>query len=131
MRYVSLLFPFLLAACATTGNDTRVAIVTMSNGQEFAGASCTVTTYYTGWNVVTPAYVDIGRGNGDLRIVCNKTGYRTSELILPPIGQSGSNVGVGLGGGSGGVGVGLGFMLPVTSSGGRYPPRIVVNMNPQ
>lgn len=134
MRYLVLFAPLLLAACASGGwGDGRVAIATAgSNGQEFGGANCAVTNNSGGWNVTTPASIEIGRAAGELRIVCNKPGYRTSELRLPPSGQrSGSNVGVGLGGGSGGLGVGLGFSLPVTFGGGSYPARVVVNMYPQ
>lgn len=123
----------LLGACATGGQgDGRVSITTATNGQEFAGANCVVMTSAGSWNITTPATLQLGNVNGELRIVCNRFGYRTSELRLPPYGQaSGSNVGVGLGGGSGGVGVGLGFSLPIMSGGGGYPPRVVVNMYPQ
>lgn len=132
MRYISLLLPLVLTACAT-GNwgDGRVTVVTASNGQEFGGASCAVMNNAASWNVTTPGTLEIGRASGELRIICNKPGYRTSELRLPPYGQqSGSSMGVGLGGGSGGVGLGLGFSLPISSGGGSYPPRIVVNMYP-
>ncbi|WP_076591515.1 hypothetical protein [Herminiimonas arsenitoxidans] len=134
MRYAGLLLPLLLSACASTGSgDGRVLITTASNGQEFGGANCVVTTNASSWNVVTPASVQVGRSNGELRIICNKYGYRTSELRLPPSGgqPTGSRVGLGLGGGSGAVGLGLGLSLPITSGGGGYPARVVVNMNPQ
>lgn len=134
MRYLVLLFPLLLTACASSGwGNGRVAIATVgSNGQEFGGANCIVTNNAGGWNVTTPATVEVGPAAGELRIVCNKLGYRTSELRLPPYTRgSGSNVGVGLGGGSGGVGLGLGFTLPITTGGGSYPARVVVNMYPQ
>jgi hypothetical protein len=131
MRYAICLLPLLLTACASGGwGDGRVAISTASNGQEFGGAVCTVMNNAGSWNVTTPASIQTGRAEGELRIVCNKPGYRTSELRLPPYGQSASSMGVGLGGGSGGVGVGLGFSLPIASGGGSYPPRIVVNMHP-
>lgn len=123
----------LLGACATGGQgDGHVSIATASNGQEFGGANCAVMTGAGSWNITTPATLQLGSANGELRIVCNRFGYRTSELRLPPLGQaSGSNMGVGLGGGSGGVGVGLGFSLPIMTGGGSYPPRVVVNMYPQ
>ncbi len=136
MRFVTcsaLSLSLLLGACATGGQgDGRVSIATASNGQEFGGANCVVITGSGSWNVVTPATLQLGEANGELRIVCNRIGYRTSELRLPPYGQaSGSSMGVGLGGGSGGVGVGLGFSLPIMTGGGSYPPRVVVNMYPQ
>lgn len=124
--------PFLLGACATgAGNDGRVSIVTASNGSEFAGANCVVNTNSQTWNIVTPATLMIGNANGDLHVICSKFGYRTSELILPPYGQSGSSVGLGMGGGSGNVGVGLGFSLPISTSGGYYPARVMVTMRAQ
>ncbi|MNR92577.1 hypothetical protein D3C72_236130 [compost metagenome] len=135
MRYAALLLPLLLTACATGGNgDGRVSVATAANGQEFSGANCTVMTNSGSWNVLTPATVQVGGVSGELRVICNKYGYRTSELRLPPYvaGSSGSRVGLGLGGGTGAVGLGLGFSLPISSSGGAsYPPRVVVNMSPQ
>jgi len=123
----------LLGACATGGQgDGRVSFATASNGYEFGGANCVVQTGSGSWNIVTPATLQLGDANGELRIICNRRGYRTSELRLPPYGQSsGKSMGVGLGGGSGGVGVGLGFSLPIMTGGGSYPPRVVVNMYPQ
>jgi hypothetical protein len=126
------LLALFLSACATgAGNDGRVSVVTASNGSEFAGANCVVSTRSQTWNIVTPATLMIGTANGDLHVVCNKAGYRTSELILPPYGQSGSSVGLGMGGGSGNVGVGLGFSLPISTGGGYYPARVMVTMQPQ
>lgn len=128
----AILLPLLLTACASGFGNRQVTIATATpNGQEFAGASCAVLTDSRSWNVTSPATLDIPV-NGDLRIVCNKAGYRTSELRLPPIGQGGgSSVGLGMGGGSGAVGVGLGFSLPVSSGGSNYPPRILITMSPQ
>ncbi|MFC7287639.1 hypothetical protein ACFQPC_06265 [Herminiimonas glaciei] len=135
MRFAALLLPLLLTACATSGNgDGRVSVATASNGQEFGGANCSVTTNSGSWSVLTPATVQLGGANGELRIICNKPGYRTTELRLPPYAptSSGSRVGLGLGGGSGAVGMGLGFSVPISSGGGGYyPPRVVVNMAPQ
>jgi len=135
MKYAALLLPVILTACATSGNgDGRVSVATAFNGQEFGGANCTVMTNSGSWNVLTPATVQVGAANGELRVVCNKYGYRTTELRLPPYApnSSGSRVGVGLGGGSGAVGLGLGLSLPISSgSGGSYPPRVVINMAPQ
>jgi uncharacterized membrane protein YfcA len=133
VNYSLLSLSLLLGACASTGSgDGRVSIATASNGQEFSGASCVVTTGAGSWNITTPATLQVRDGYGELRIVCNRIGYRTSELRLPPYSSgSGSSMGVGLGGGSGGVGVGLGFGFPIMTSSGGYPSRVVVNMVPQ
>jgi len=132
-RYAGLLVPLLLIGCASTGpNNGQVYIASAENGQEFGGASCTVLNNTQSWNIVTPTTLSIGGANGELRVVCNRAGYRTSEVRLPPISSgSGSNVGVGLGGGTGAVGLGLGFRLPISSGGGYYPARVIVNMNRQ
>lgn len=131
-KMAAVLLPLFLAACATGLADRQVTIATATtNGQEFSGANCFVSTNSRSWNVTTPVTLEIP-ASGDLRIVCNKAGYRTSELRMPPIGQGGgSSMGVGVGGGSGNVGVGLGFSLPISSSGSSYPPRIRVTMSPQ
>jgi hypothetical protein len=121
----------LLTACASTdSNDGLVSLSTASNGQPLEGAQCAINTRRASWTIVTPATVNIGPGDGDLRIVCTKPGYRTSALILPPYAQaSGSSLGFGMGGGSGNVGMGMGLSFPLTTN-GWYPASIVVNMNP-
>ena len=128
MRYLILLFSFALAACATTGSGNgTVSIETTSNGQALPGANCNVSTGAGNWNVITPATAMIGSPSGDLRIVCNKNGFRTSEVIYRPSRPVNSNVGIGAGsGGRVGVGVGLGF--PISLGGGGYPSRITVDM---
>lgn len=131
MRYLILLFSLSLAACATTGSGNgAVSIETMSNGQPLPGAQCSVSTGAGNWNVSTPATAPVGSPHGDLRVICNKSGYRTSEVVYRPTSPMNSNVGIGVGsGGRVGVGIGLGF--PIGLGGGGYPSRIVVEMNPQ
>jgi hypothetical protein len=130
-RLISML-PLLLAACATTNPGGSISVETRAQGQPLAGANCVVRTGAGNWNVVTPGTVFIGNPIGDLHVVCDKPGYRTSELVYrPSSGYSGSGVGVGLGGGSGNVGVGLGLNVPLMLGGGGYPARIIVDMNPQ
>lgn len=132
MRYLILLLPMALVACATTGSSGGViAVETAAGGQELAGANCTVSTNSGTWNVVTPASVTVGNANGDLRVVCNKEGYRTSEMIFRPSSPLGSSVGLGAAGGGGNVGVGVGLSFPVSLGGGTYPSRVRVDLNPQ
>jgi hypothetical protein len=66
---------------------------------------------------------------GNLRVSCNKPGYRSSDVIYQASGAS--SFGVGLGGGSGNVGVGLGLNIPLRLRTGNYPSRITVEMNPK
>jgi hypothetical protein len=132
MRYSILLLTAVLAACATTGsNDGNVAIETRAAGQQLTGANCVVSTNSGNWNVVTPATVPIGSANGDLRVVCNKQGYRTAETLYRPSTSSGSSVGLGVGGGGGHVGVGLGMSVPIMLGSRGYPGNVTVDMNPQ
>jgi hypothetical protein len=132
MRYPVLFLSIALAACATTGpGSDSIALDTYSRGQPLPGATCTVSTASGSWNVVTPATVQIGSANGDLRVVCNKDGYRTSELLFKPSSASGSSLGLGVGGGGGHVGVGLGMSVPITLGSGNYPSRVSVELNPQ
>lgn len=129
----------VLSGCATTPPfDGRVEIVATSDNQPLPDADCTVTTDSGSWTVKTPSQVDVGTPNGDLRVVCNRTGYRTSEVIHrhPRTGLSpaGTRVGVGIAGGTGGhtgVGLSLGFAFPVAGVRHDYPRRIVVDMTPQ
>jgi hypothetical protein len=132
MRYLILLLSCAVAACATTGSsNVGVSVETISKGQLLAGASCIVTTNAGSWTITTPATVAVGSANGDLRVICNKAGYRTSEVVYRSSSPVNSGVGVGIGGGSGNVSVGLGMGIPVALGGGGYPSRIAVEMNPQ
>jgi hypothetical protein len=133
MRYLALLWPFALAACATTDSGYgNVAIETASKGRAITGAHCVVSIGSGSWNVVTPGTVPAGQAYGDLRAVCNKSGYRTSEVIYRPTARpANSNLGIGIGGGSGNVGVALGLGIPIRLGGNGYPTRITVDMNPQ
>jgi hypothetical protein len=125
-----------LAGCATgpAGNGS-IAIDTVSNGQPLPGASCLVTNGSGSWNLTTPASAPVGSPAGDLRVVCTRSGYRTSEVVYRPsgggYGYGGPNVGVGVGGG-GRVGVGLGLGFPIGGFGTPgYPSQITVEMHPQ
>jgi hypothetical protein len=126
-----------VAACATPPVSNDVSIETASAGQFLSGASCTVQTPEGSFNVMTPATVPVRNTTGDLRVVCNRPGFRTSEVLYRGMGYGGYNgyggpsVGLGLGGGGGNVGFGLGLGFPIggirNNSG---PPRIVVEMTP-
>jgi hypothetical protein len=133
MRHLILLLPIALAACASTGSGGSggITIDTAAGGQNLPGANCMVSTNAGSWNVVTPATVSVGSPSGDLRVVCNKTGYRTSEVVYKPSNPLGSSVGLGAGGGGGNVGVGVGLSFPIRLGGGSYPSRVTVDMNPQ
>lgn len=136
MRYSVLIIALGLMACATPGIEQRgVLIEAASSGQALEGTPCTVSTASGSWNVVTPTVVDVGDPNGDLRVVCNRAGYRTSESIhrAYATGSTGSPiVGLGVGGGSRGSGASIGLNFPVGGWGGgaRYPSRIRVELTP-
>ncbi len=139
MRILSSLLPMTLAlaacAMAPVGND--LVIETASTGQFLPGANCTVQTAEGSLTVVTPATVPVRNTPGDLRVVCELQGYRTSEVIYRGMGYGGysgyggPSVGLGLGGGGGNVGFGLGLGFPIGGAvNNRVPSRIVVEMTP-
>jgi hypothetical protein len=113
-------------------------IDTVSQGQALPGASCVVSSGAQSFTVVTPATVTLPDRFGDLRVLCDKPGYRSSELILQDLpgggayGWPGSNLGIGISGGSGGrVGMGVGLSFPFFMGQGGSPRRVVIEMNPQ
>ncbi len=130
--------PVLLASCASTKPaDGRIEILSTARSQPLQGAQCEVETGAGKWTVSTPGSVQVGEPQGDLRVVCNKEGYRTSEVVFRR-GSSGApgatRVGVGMGGGFGGysgVGISLGFGFPLSSGRATYPTQVVVDMTPQ
>lgn len=128
----------LLASCASTPPwDGRIQVLTTARSQPLSGAACVIETGAGVWNVTTPGYAPVGAPQGDLRVVCNKEGYRASEVVfragVTSQGFGVPRVGVGVGGGFGGysgVGVSLGFGFPLSGSGAGYPARVVVEMTP-
>lgn len=140
MRRISLLVPVLLfAGCASQPERLpgQVEILSSSRGQALSGALCTVSTAAGQWTVETPASLNVGEPRGDLRVVCQREGYRTSEVLIRggsgAYGPGSSRVGIGMAGGSGyrsGVGLSLGFGFPIGTSRPRYPAQVVVDMAP-
>ncbi len=129
----------LIAACASGPQrpEGLIDILTTTRGQTLAGAECTVQTDRGSWTLQTPGTVNVGEPSGDLWVVCNRDGYRTSEVIVRAPGSgstaSGTRVGVGVGGGFGrtsGVGVSLGLGFPFGTARVRYPSQVVVDMTP-
>jgi hypothetical protein len=129
-----------VGACATPPVSNDLGIETASGGQFLPGANCTVQTVEGSFNVVTPATVPARNTPGDLRVVCDRPGYRTSEVVYRGLGYGGYNgyggyggpsVGLGLGGGGGNMGFGLGLGFPIGGvANNSGPSRIVVEMTP-
>lgn len=129
-----------LAACATQPAPPagQLQVVTLAQGKPLSGAECVVSNLSGSWQVTTPGMVMLGEPNGDLRVVCNHPGYRSSEVIYRlPVGalsNSGTRVSVGVGGGSfgtsSGVGVSMGLGFPLGSSKQRYPAQLTVDLTP-
>lgn len=130
------LFFIMLSACTTLPPYTgKIAISTTSLSQAVSGASCEVRTEAGKWTVITPAIAPVGQIAGDLHVVCQLQGYRTSEVIFRSgaRGASASRVAIGAAGGSGGgAGIGLSFGIGLPIGGGQftYPKEIVVDMTP-
>jgi hypothetical protein len=123
-----------LAACATGVVSDDLLIETVSRGRAVPGAACSVQTAEGMWNIVSPAVVPARHTRGDLHVVCEKPGYRSSEVLYRGMGYggyggTGTSVGLGAAGGSGNVGFGLGIGIPL-GGGGNAPARIYVEMNP-
>lgn len=127
----------LLAACASQPQRPagQIDIAATSQGKPLDGADCVARTLSGSWNVQTPGIVNVGEANGDLQVVCNHPGFRTSEVIIraPATGPGGTHVSVGVGGGFGGYhsgGMSLGFGFPIVPARPPYPAKVVVDMTP-
>ena len=138
---LAMTLPALLCACSSTPQrpEGQVEILTTAQGAPLSGAECSVDTAAGSWKVVTPAVAEVGEPRGDLRVVCNRAGFRTSEVLIRGGGggytPGSTSVGIGMGGGTWGrhssVGLSLGFGFPL--SGGsrtRYPAQVLVDMTP-
>jgi hypothetical protein len=127
-----------LGACATAPVSNDLGIETVSRGQPVPGANCTVQLVEGSFDIVTPAVVPARNTRGDLRVVCNKPGYRTSEVLYRGgyAGYDGygsrTSLGFGLGGGGGSVGYGIGLGVPIGggASPSSMPASVLVEMNP-
>ena len=140
LRLAALVFSVLLAACASQPQRPvgQIDIATTVQGKPLDGADCVARTLSGSWSVRSPGVVNVGEPNGDLHVVCNLAGYRSSEVIIrQPAGvpgTGGSRVSVGFGGGFGGYnsgGVSLGFGFPILPARPQYPAQVVVDMTPQ
>ncbi|MFC5474229.1 hypothetical protein [Paraherbaspirillum soli] len=131
MRYLISVLSVALAGCATvdSGNG-HVLIETVSQNEQLSGARCVVKTDSSSWSVVTPADVLITAADGNLRVACNKAGYRASEMVYrAPSGLNSPGVGIGaVGGSGGGVGLGLNFPVNFSAKDKVYPSRVLVEM---
>lgn len=132
MRALISLMMIVVAGCATSETESgSMRIETVTQGQPLAGANCTVHTGNGNWQLTTPGNVVVGPANGDLRIICERSGYRTAELTYRiPARYGRPGMGLGVGGGSGGVGVGFGLSFPVGKRSVTYPDHFTVEMNP-
>lgn len=132
MRSLISLMTIVIAGCATSESGRNSLLIeTVAQGRPLTGASCTVQTGSGSWQLTTPGNVVVGPASGDLRIVCEKPGYRTAELTYRTgAGYGNPGMGLGVGGGSGGVGVGFGLSFPLGKRRGVYPDHFTVEMNP-
>lgn len=141
--FLSLSLSALLCGCASAPQrpEGQIEILTTAQGTPLSGAECTVETASGSWKVVTPATANVGEPRGDLRVICNRAGYRSSEVQVRVPGSGyvpgSTRVGVGIGGGTwgshSGLGISLGFGFPLggNSSRARYPAQVLVDMTPQ
>lgn len=130
----------LLVSCASQPSPPagQLQVLSTAQGKPLTGAACVVSNLSGSWNVQTPATVMVGDPNGDLRVVCEHPGYRSSEVIyrMPGggVSKSGTRVNVGVGGGSfgsaSGVGVSMGIGFPLGAVRQRYPSQLTVDLTP-
>lgn len=124
----------VLIACASAPwHSGSVWIETTSGGAALPGASCTVSNAGFQRLITTPDTIVVP-ANGDLRIVCEKSGFQTIDIIQHPAfdtGPGNSTLGIGIGGINGNVGLGVGLNLPIGGQRGGYPQRISLEMRPQ
>ncbi|MFM7759457.1 MAG: hypothetical protein ACKO6R_01125 [Burkholderiaceae bacterium] len=129
-----------LVGCAhqPTTPAGQIEVLSTTIGKPLTGAACVVSNLSGSWQITTPGTAIVGEPNGDLRVVCEHPGYRSSEVIyrLPgsAVGNSGTRVSVGVGGGSfgaaSGVGVSMGIGFPLSSLRQRYPAQLTVDLTP-
>ncbi|MFM7657791.1 MAG: hypothetical protein ACKO5Z_04295 [Burkholderiaceae bacterium] len=129
-----------LVGCAhqPTTPAGQIEVLSTTKGKPLTGAACVVNNLSGSWQITTPGTAIVGEPNGDLRVVCEHPGYRSSEVIyrLPgsAVGNSGTRVSVGVGGGSfgaaSGVGVSMGIGFPLGSLRQRYPAQLTVDLTP-
>ncbi len=135
-RFLSFFIVCMMSACSTLPPYSgKIAISTTSLSLPVTGASCEVRTDAGKWTIITPAIAPVGQIAGDLHVVCELQGYRTSEVIFRSgaRGLQSSRVTVGAAGGSGGgggMGLSIGFGLPLGDTQFSYPNEIVVDMTP-
>ena len=117
---------FLTAGCATvtTGTEQNITLVTEKN---VTGAKCELTDAKSKkWYVAsTPGSANVHRGDGPMSVICEKSGYRTANLMVDETlaGATLGNILIG-----GGVGI---LVDAVSGSAQRYPDQITVWMEPE
>jgi len=129
-----------LAGCAhqPTTPAGQIEVLSTTKGKPLTAAACVVSNLSGSWQITTPGTAIVGEPNGDLRVVCEHPGYRSSGVIyrLPgsAVGNSGTRVSVGVGGGSfgaaSGVGVSMGIGFPLGLLRQRYPAQLTVDLTP-
>ena len=120
----------LLTACAGVSTGEPVILIeTAARGQPVAGAACVATVGPVCWDVKTPAVLAVGGARGELHVICEKPGFRPSELIFrAAAGGYGTGVSAGFGGGIHGSSIGMG--IPLGGISAPYPRRLVIDLNP-
>lgn len=128
---VAMLLPLMLAACVSgPQGEQGMVLETAVRGQSIAGARCSATIGSLRWDVTTPAILGVTGARGELHIVCDMPGFRTSELYFRPEPGITSSGSVGFGSRGYGSGVGLGLSFPLGSAAAPYPKRLVIDLNP-
>lgn len=128
---LAMFLPVFLTGCVSTSpGEQGILLETAAQGQPITGASCVATIGTLRWDVTTPAVLAVGGARGELHIVCNQPGFRTSELIFHPETNATSGGSASFGSGGYGSGFGLSIGFPLSSAAAPYPKRLVIDLNP-
>ncbi|MEO8714667.1 MAG: hypothetical protein ABI369_06615 [Acetobacteraceae bacterium] len=74
-----------LGGCASIvgGSTQSLSVTAVANGNDVAGAQCTLTNDKGVWYVSTPGSLAVHRSYGDMNVKCSKEGYAANVASVP------------------------------------------------
>ncbi len=110
-------------ASITSGKIQPVSVITTCDGEQLAGANCTLANEKGSWFVKTPGSVSINKAYSDMTISCSK-GKETSGVATFKSSNEGAVWGNILAGGI------IGYAVDAGSGAGfSYPPTMTISMS--
>lgn len=80
--YFTAVVVLALAGCNTLLHEAPQRITVRTPGVE--NAQCTLMTDKNQYNVITPRYVLVERSGLPMKVICEKTGYKTGSVMVKP-----------------------------------------------